>query len=324
MTTATRMPSPLLGCAIGDALGKPFENYLDPLSPDDIVWDGSSFLSGCPQPEDDRMSKETRSILSMPGVHTDDTQMTRLLADSLVQNRKWDRDSAITYYLSWFRGDSFVGAPRGMGGTIEQALRAATDRTSMGVALDPWKPCGTGTAMRAGVLGFLPEDWILAAREDALLTHRHPEAVAGSIAMAAAVNHVLHNDTLPVEIPRSVLRTLLTLQLGHTAVAYGVRTAILLAARDGQDLGFRVMPGNDVVGLVCQTLGIVAMATSYEQGVGMAVRMGGDTDTRAAMVGTILGTRFGLEGIPQAWVDAVYESRILQSEDGFLRRLARV
>lgn len=42
-------------------------------------------------------------------------------------------------------------------------------------------------------------------------------------------------------------------------------------------------------------------ATSFADGIEKAIRVGGDTDTYAAVAGGLLGARFGYQGIPQEW-----------------------
>ena len=46
---------------------------------------------------------------------------------------------------------------------------------------------------------------------------------------------------------------------------------------------------------------IALTATDLEDGIKEAVHLGKDTDTLAAMVGAVLGARFGEQGIPERW-----------------------
>lgn len=338
----THQPSPLLGCAIADALGKPFENYIQPLQPGDLVWDGVTMCSGGPQPLDTRIDGATASLLNQPGVSTDDTQMSRILAGSLVRNRGYNPEDALRSYLAWFNGTSFVGKPRGMGGTIARALAKANhenDWMKCGVDVDPARICGTGTAMRAGILGMLPLDpssvyndrMLTAAVDDALITHRHADAAGCSVAMAAAVHYTMQHPGMPHKeyssgLPRYIYQCLARRGMGHGSTAWAMRSVdSWLGTAHAEDPQFirDLELGLDVVSIVAEVILSVSLATSYEQGVVMAIRMGGDTDTRGAMVGTILGVRFGLAGIPTQWVQDVYESNKIQEEDLALVRFSR-
>jgi hypothetical protein len=50
-------------------------------------------------------------------------------------------------------------------------------------------------------------------------------------------------------------------------------------------------------------------ASSYEDGVLDVVNRGGDADTNGAIAGAMLGARFGLNGIPEAWVKGILECK---------------
>ena len=50
-------------------------------------------------------------------------------------------------------------------------------------------------------------------------------------------------------------------------------------------------------------------APDFEQGVRSVVEAGGDTDTNGAVVGALLGARFGAEAIPDRWRRRVAEIR---------------
>ena len=49
-------------------------------------------------------------------------------------------------------------------------------------------------------------------------------------------------------------------------------------------------------------MGLAFGAEDYEQGIVVTVRSGGDTDCNGATVGSILGAKFGVDGLPDKWV----------------------
>ena len=51
----------------------------------------------------------------------------------------------------------------------------------------------------------------------------------------------------------------------------------------------------------------LAHQADYRAGVTEIVRLGGDTDTAAAIVGAIIGARVGKEGIPAGWLNTLVE-----------------
>ena len=89
-----------------------------------------------------------------------------------------------------------------------------------------------------------------------------------------------------------------------------VREAITQAASsgigdiefDGSNLGFT---------LLALQAGLISLwrAPDFEQGLRAMVEAGGDTDTNGAVVGAVLGARFGIEAIPQRWRERIAELR---------------
>lgn len=52
-------------------------------------------------------------------------------------------------------------------------------------------------------------------------------------------------------------------------------------------------------------------STSYEETVLKAVNMGGDTDTTAAVAGSLAGIWYGVEAIPRDWMDSIQNRKLI-------------
>jgi poly(ADP-ribose) glycohydrolase ARH3 len=50
-------------------------------------------------------------------------------------------------------------------------------------------------------------------------------------------------------------------------------------------------------------IGAFVLTNSFREAVVMAVNLGGDTDTIGAMAGAVAGAYYGLDQIPQEWID---------------------
>jgi ADP-ribosylglycohydrolase len=50
---------------------------------------------------------------------------------------------------------------------------------------------------------------------------------------------------------------------------------------------------------------------SFEKGVLLAVNLGDDTDTTAAIYGQLAGAVYGIDGIPQRWRDRLFQTNFL-------------
>ncbi len=289
-------PAVLIGQAIGDALGMPFEKLGDEVHPDLSTWDGQSFRKG------------TFHDLP-PGHWTDDTEMAECLARSLIEHGAIGEDTA-QRYLTWARG-----TPHGMGGSVKKALDRLAQGVSWrdsGVTFEDPQAMGAGTSMRAAPIGAyylrLDEIW-KACRADAYITHAHVEAVIASFAVAACTAQMMVGDKTPLRCLATILEYA-EAQRGRperTLVETGLSHALVELARGGMPpIEFtRLHAGRrgnawqvTVTAIYC-----ALYAKSFGDGVEAAVKLGGDADTRGAIAGAILGARFGYEGLP-TWLTA--------------------
>jgi len=79
-----------------------------------------------------------------------------------------------------------------------------------------------------------------------------------------------------------------------------------------------------VSGYVLDTLGVAVWiyihSDDFENGVIEAVNLGGDTDTNGAVVGAILGAKYGVDAIPRRWLDELSDlDRIKNASDGLFK-----
>src|SRR5208283_2200025 len=174
------MSNVLLGGAIGDALGvfaesKPAD--YEPL----LVWNGTDFLGS-----------EHHGLL--PGQFSDDTQMSQMVAQSLVDNDGFNPEDLSVRYVDWI----VSGRARGYGKTTLAAignLFSGIHWSESGIE----GSYGNGTAMRAAPIGiYFRNDLtqlIEVATLDAKITHNSDEAIAGSIAIAMTAALACQNDT---------------------------------------------------------------------------------------------------------------------------------
>lgn len=304
-------PATLVGLAIGDSAGFPYETLNDKVHPLLATWDGK-FAHG------------TRYDLP-PGSYSDDTEMAFALSQSLTACNGYNPDDAAKRYVAWIRGTPF-----GAGGTVKKALEnyhnGATWQDS-GVTFTDAHKVGSGTAMRIAPMGawyrngFVignPDNKLLKfVRQDAEITHKHTEAVAAAYAVAVAVALAREHD--------DPLVWLCSVRTAADDVGVNLTSERLFSAYKLHGTGI------DTDGLV--NLGVLGRRgnawqvtssalwcaylnwTSFADGIKMAVKLGGDCDTRAAITGAVLGTRLGLEGIPEYYKDDLKDLEIFESLD---------
>ena len=238
-----------------------------------------------------------------PGQFTDDTQMSLALAASILENKFYEPGHAAKKYLSWFTS----GDCRGIGTSTEKAMQSllqGKDWSTAGVLGAE----GNGTAMRAAPIGAhqhkateryrASAHW---ARIDASVTHKSEEAAEGSAAMAVATAHLCSGGR-KVEVLTTVLEHMNKskvrsgLEDVYRALRRGDTMIDFLKTREWLLSGVRP----HVVQSVPAAFAMFIYSDDFENTVKNAVRLGGDTDSVAAMAGALAGSHYGIEGIPEA------------------------
>ena len=217
-------------------------------------------------------SKDFQPLFHQGAKFTDDTVCTVAIADALVNGRPpaealqdWGR----RYWSNGGWGQRFN-------------LWLADDDPQ------PYNSWGNGASMRVGAAGLLAtslDHALELSRQVTIITHNHPEGIKGAAATSVAI----------------------WLARQHTSAAE-IRQELM--ARFGYDLDRTVdeiRPGyrftETSAGSVPQALVCALEATSYEDALRNAVSIGGDSDTIAAIAGSVAEARFGIpqEIATKAW-----------------------
>jgi poly(ADP-ribose) glycohydrolase ARH3 len=263
----------LLGTFIGDALGMPFEGS---------HWEAI--------PERVQMVDARRGR----GTYTDDTQMMIALAESLLACDAIESDHLASSFLSSYDPD------RGYGGGTRRVLRMWSDgipvAAAAGRVFGGAGSRGNGAAMRIAPVAVRfanePTRLLAEAERSARVTHAHPVGVDGAVVQAAALAAALTGRDVLAAATAVAATDELTRALRH------VRDLVAHAAADRHRLGSTSDAAESVpAALVC-----ALTEPTFEQAVCAAVRLGGDTDTIAAMAGAIAGARDGVSSIPDNWL----------------------
>ena len=273
----------LSGLAVGDALGMPFEtmSYRDPALES---WKMGEFRAS-----------EHHGL--KPGQWTDDTMMARALGQSLVAHRTYAPADAAKRYLEWYKDPQ---ERRGMGKTTERSLSKLAHGIPWTQTGDP-DSLGNGAAMRMAPMGLMFRDNIQGCAEmakiDARITHTHPEAVTGAIAVAVGVCAIAQGRATPFNVIEKVLGF-----LHYDSLVTQKLKQVQVYITDNHDgpIHFKVVDmgvSANVVDTVPAAFLAFAGTESYAQAVEAAIRAGGDTDTTAAIAGALAGTYYGIEQV---------------------------
>ena len=269
----------LLGTFVGDALGMPYEGRASDEIPERV------------EMIDARLGR---------GTYTDDTQMMIALAESLIACGRIDQHHLAQAFRDAYDPD------RGYGGGTRRVLELWAAGTPVAAAateiFDGHGSRGNGAAMRIAPVAVRfahePVRLRVEAAVSARLTHTHPVGVDAAVVQATAIAAALRGEDV-LRAARAAARTPeLTSSLREVE-------ELLAARRRPRDVRVRLGNSSDACQSVCAAIYSATAHCTFELAVTLAVRLGGDTDTIAAMTGAIAGACCGATSIPVRWLDAL-------------------
>jgi poly(ADP-ribose) glycohydrolase ARH3 len=282
-TLEERFQGCLVGLAVGDATGAPYEGL-----PGDMI-----FQMGPAQKIVETPPDEVRQ-------YTDDTQMAIGVAETLVECGEIREGVLCSAFARNY--DPARGYGQGARRVIE-AMISGGDWRSLARSLFPGGSLGNGAAMRVAPVGLMFRDDLDRVAEQAELsalpTHVHPIAIDGARLTALAV--ALATRDTPFN-RRDFLG-----ELEKRAVTEEFQWQLSIAAqlKPGDSLtGF----GNSLEAHRSVVTAISCFAGSpndYSGAISRAIGQGDDTDTLAAMAGAISGARLGVNAIPPHLVESL-------------------
>ena len=176
---------------------------------------------------------------------------------------------------------------------------------------------GNGAAMRAAPIGLLrwndPVRLLREATLSALPTHRNSMAIAGAVAMAAATAWLLTrqaNDWTPEEFVVAIQRAIASIETTPQPERRDPSSLTTLHDRVGEVPGLLEKSPREALGylyggaFVLESLPsalycFLRSPNDVEQTLLLAANAGYDTDTVAALAGTLGGALGGVEALPQ-------------------------
>ncbi len=246
------------------------------------------------------------------GMCSDDTEHACMTAQALL-GASGDADRfarALAFKLRWW----LAGLPAGVGFATARAI------LKLWVGIPPATSgvtsAGNGPAMRAPLIGACYGHDL--ARMRALIeasthiTHRDPRAVHGALAVALAAHLAARGDS---EVTPATFRTTLAGLIGRDNTTFvAIDAALASVERNEQETTFAasIGCGDGVSGFMLHTVPVVIHVwlthqNDFTGGIQAIIRLGGDTDSTAAILGGIIGARVGRAGIPARWLDDLLE-----------------
>jgi ADP-ribosylglycohydrolase len=169
---------------------------------------------------------------------------------------------------------------------------------------------GNGAAVRVAPLGAYFADDLDAvvnqAEYSAVITHSHPEAVAGAIAVATAAALACQHKAEPL-CPAEFLQRICQLTPASD-VRLGIFKALALPKDTTVEVAVEAL-GNGAQVSAQDTVPFSLWAAAhhldnYQDALWTTVSGLGDRDTTCAIVGGIVAMSAGVESIPQSWIQS--------------------
>ena len=297
---ADRIVGSILGLALGDALGAPFEflrahDVPDPIPAFELPWMGSP-----------------------PGSTTDDTAMARNLWTSLIEaGGTLEPDDVLRRHLAWL-----ATSPPDVGSLTRSVLSAWRDGVP-DAARDfvarrgPEVSAGNGSVMYCAPLGGAyfarSEELHAAAPSLSAITHADDRCSTACLAVTLTAAALVRGVDGEIAV-RDALAAIVG-RAGAEELEYLVGGAGVARPIDGPDQGFVFF----TAGVAMRTAG---ESRPFETGLREVVALGGDTDTNAAVTGALLGALHGTGELPGNWLERLADRGAIEAEAKALAAIA--
>lgn len=217
------------------------------------------------------------------GTWSDDTSMALCIAASLKELGQVDVQDISKRFRDWYLKGEYAcdGKVFDIGTTCARAIKT-------GMPAWGFEECGNGSLMRTAPIAMLPVWTDREVCEVSAITHSHPVAEWSCVALCGILDDL---------------------------VTWGADGIYRVKQRYGFIAG---LPRNEVKsdGYCMHTLGAAVWCLcntrSYRECVLMAVNLGGDSDTTAAVAGAMAGVAYGYEAIPSEWLGQLRGKEVIE------------
>jgi len=306
----------ILGVAIGDTLGQPFEGWLR----EKIQSKVNNFQ--------EFVMKNKKLFNS----YTDDTQLTIHTARALIEGTGFNIDNFVKAYVNWL-DDPPIGPGYGCLISIK--------KLKYGI---PWKEAasnsgGNGTAMRISPIGLFyinePEELKKVAYQSSLITHSHPAAAASAIVVACAISYLASKnpeegfsiDEFFNTIIDSIANSHEPIWNEFISILKKVKENVGTPTNSGlikfsqigvkspffieEYFGKAFVHPYAISTVACAIFIFINKLNSFEECIYELAGAGGDSDTVGAIGGSLAGAFFGMKNIPIELVDLLKNKRLI-------------
>lgn len=288
----------LVGLACGDALGRPVE-FKSPAS----IRSKHGRLT-------EMLANGTHR--QPAGTITDDTELALCIARSLVEHDRFVPSAVADRFVGWYNSDPFdIG--RLTASTLRRLDAGGSWRT---VGIEDWKHlpegqnAGNGSVMRCVPYGVAFDDdeeaLVISSRISSALTHADPRCQWSCVVLTATIAGLLRDADRPLANAIDVAAK------APESVLDAARSVEAVLSGDADPDALELENSGYVVTTLQAGLCCGLRAETATDAIVDAVMLGGDTDTIGAVAGAIAGARFGIDALPERWLQAIDETAELE------------
>ena len=297
LTPTHTMLSILLGTAVGDALGVPFE-----------FKEGGTFQ--CTGMDEYGTHNQPK------GTWSDDTSLTLCLADARGDGFSIGR---LAYNcLSWTRDAKYTagGVVFDIGITTNRALNKIADgEDPLTAGGSSERSNGNGSLMRIAPLALYTRDMDITQRYElcrqvSSITHRHNVSVTACFIFVELMRNITLGQDKATAYQNVINETMPYLKkiTDNETMAKFYRLPTITKSNKNE-----LKSGGYVIETIEASLWCFMNTENYADAVLNAVNLGHDTDTTAAVTGAIAGLYYGTEGIPAEWIKDLKNKELIEA-----------
>ena len=256
-----------------------------------------------------------------PGEWTDDTAMAVAILDCLASGH-CDIEEIGNNFLSWY-----ASSPPDVGIQTSAVLSSAHDGAQLiAVGMEFYKrnpsKAGNGALMRTGpvALSALGDRELVASNAEAIaaLTHAHPDSTTACVLWSLAIEAAIMTSGIdePFDWEKAVKDGLSFLDVDLASrweelIDEAVQGPSMLFNPNG----YVVSAFQAALSAIIETpVPIDNPSDHFMNALEAAIRIGDDCDTVAAIAGSLLGARWGVNAIPKEWKEIIHGTRTVGSE----------